>query len=388
MSRIICLIGSRFVASVMVLRYNWEYKAWPKFLYTTKSVEKLLLQISRNEGKYDGIVSMLPKNIQADTIIDLMVTEAMKTSAIEGEYYSRNDVLSSIKKNLGVHQKSFVLDNKNADGISKIMVDVSANFKKPLSKTVLLQWHKMLFPTYNQIQVGKWRTHKEPMQIVSGAMGKTKVHFEAPLSAIVPKEMNDYIQWYNDTAPNGKAPISNSVIRAAVAHLYFESIHPFEDGNGRIGRVLAEKALSQGLQKPILLSLSATIEKNKKQYYQQLQEAQKSLRIQKWIQYFVQVVTEAQQFTEKQILFTIHKAKFYDDYKATLNARQLKAIKKMLDEGAAGFEGGMNATKYKSINKIAKATATRDLQEMLELGALKVSGGGRSTSYSLNLQLE
>jgi Fic family protein len=385
MSRIIWIIGSYLVALDMLLRYNWEYKDWPNFIYTVKSIDKTLVQIARNEGKYDAIVDMLPKNVQMDTIIDLMVAEAIKTSAIEGEYYSRKDVLSSIKKNLGLHQKSFVLDNKNAEGISKIMVDVRESYNKPLSKAMLFKWHKMLFVTYTPIQIGKWRTHMEPMQIVSGAMGKTKVHFEAPPSINVATEMEQYINWFNNTAPNGKTPIINSVVRAAIAHLYFESIHPFEDGNGRIGRVLSEKVLSQGLGKPVILSLSATIEKNKKQYYNQLQDAQKSLKVQKWVEYFVNTVLAAQQLVEKQIHFTIHKVKFYDSFKTKLNARQLKAIKKMLDEGAEGFEGGMNATKYKSINKIAKATATRDLQDMLELAALKVSGGGRSTSYSLNL---
>jgi Fic family protein len=369
----------------MLLRYNWEYKDWPNFSYTTKSVFKTLMQIARNEGKYDAIVCMLPKNVQMDTIIDVMVAEAIKTSEIEGEYYSRKDVLSSIKKNLGLHQKNFVLDNKNAEGISKIMVDLRESYNKPLSKAMLFKWHKMLFVTYTPIQIGKWRTHTEPMQIVSGAMGKTKVHFEAPPSSKVATEMELFVKWFNDTAPNGKTPIINSVVRAAVAHLYFESIHPFEDGNGRIGRVLSEKVLSQGLGKPVILSLSATIEKNKKQYYQQLQYAQKNLKVQKWLEYFVGTVLDAQQLVEKQIQFTIHKVKFYDKFKTKLNTRQLKAIKKMLDEGAEGFEGGMNATKYKNINKIAKATATRDLQDMLELGALQVSGGGRSTSYTLNL---
>jgi Fic family protein len=369
-----------------MLRYNWEYKHWPKFTYTVNGLEKLFLQISRNEGKYEGIINMLPKDVKADTIIDFMVTEAIKSSEIEGEYYSRKDVLSSIKKNLGIHQKPFALSNKNAEGISKIMVDVRNTFHKPLSKTKLFEWHKMLFNTKTTIEVGKWRTHSEPMQIVSGAIGKQKVHFEAPPSKLLEKEMNQYIQWFNDTAPNGKNSIANSSVRAALAHLYFESIHPFEDGNGRIGRALSEKVLSQGMQKPVLLSLSATIEKNKKEYYKQLQEGQRSLNVTNWINYFVTTILEAQVYAEKQIQFTVNKASFFDAYKTKLNARQLKAIKKMLDEGADGFKGGMNATKYKSITKTSKATATRDLQELVELGILVPTGGGRSTSYRLKLE--
>jgi Fic family protein len=369
-----------------MLRYNWEYRHWPKFTYSVNSLEKLFLQISRNEGKYEGIVNMLPKDIKADTVIDFMVTEAIKSSEIEGEYYSRKDVLSSIKKNLGIHQKPFALSNKNAEGISKIMVDVRNTFHKPLSKTKLFEWHKMLFNTKTTIEVGKWRTHSEPMQIVSGAIGKQKVHFEAPPSKLLEKEMKQYIRWFNDTAPNGKNSITNSSVRAALAHLYFESIHPFEDGNGRIGRALSEKVLSQGMQKPVLLSLSATIEKNKKEYYKQLQKGQRSLNVTNWINYFATTILEAQVYTEKQIQFKVNKASFFDAYKAKLNARQLKAIKKMLDEGADGFKGGMNATKYKSITKTSKATATRDLQELVELGILVSVGGGRSTSYGLKLE--
>jgi Fic family protein len=371
-----------------MLRYNWEYKEWPNFKYSTKGLEKTLLQISRNEGKYDGIVNMLPENVKADAIIDLMVIEAIKSSEIEGEFYSRKDVLSSIKKNLGLHQKSLTIINKNAEGISKIMVDIRTSFAKPLTKAKLFEWHQMLFNTYTNIEVGKWRTHIEPMQIVSGAYGKQKVHFEAPPSRSLEKEMKGFIQWFNNTAPNGKQAIENSAVRAALVHLYFESIHPFEDGNGRIGRVLAEKVLSQGMKKPALLSLSATIEKNKKKYYAQLQVGQKNLNATQWVHYFVNTILKSQEYAEKQIEFTINKASFFDSYKAKLNARQLKAIKKIMEEGPDGFKGGLNATKYKSINKTSKATATRDLQELVELGIIIQTGGGRSTSYRLKLDFK
>ena len=368
----------------LMKRYNWEQNNWPNFTFTLVEIESLFTQIHRNEGKYDGIVSTMPKGLQATTIIDLMVEEAIKTSEIEGEFFSRKEVLSSIKKNLGVHSKAIV-QNKNAEGVSKVMVDIRKTFAEPLTEQKLFDWHKMLLPTANDIEVGKWRTHVEPMQIVSGALGKRKVHFEAPPSKQVPKQMKQYINWFNYTSPNGKKPIHNAVVRAAIAHLYFLSIHPFEDGNGRIGRALSEKVLSQGNERPVLLSLSYAIEKNKKDYYTQLQKAQQQNEISKWIKYFVFTVLEAQKFAAQQIDFTLKKATFLDKYKPLLNARQQKAIKRMLEEGIDDFEGGMNATKYASLNKISKATATRDLQELFALGAFKVSGGGRSTSYLLNL---
>jgi Fic family protein len=365
-------------------RYNWEQNDWPNFTFTLVEMDSLFTQIHRNEGKYDGIVSTMPKDLQATTIIDLMVEEAIKTSEIEGEFFSRKEVLSSIKKNLGVHSKAIV-QNKNAEGVSKVMVDVRKTFAEPLTEQKLFDWHKMLLPTAKDIEIGKWRTHIEPMQIVSGALGKRNIHFEAPPSKQVPKEMKQYINWFNNTSPIGKKPIYNAVVRAAIAHLYFESIHPFEDGNGRIGRALSEKVLSQGNERPVLLSLSYAIEKNKKDYYAQLQKAQQQNEITKWIKYFVLTVLEAQKFAAQQIGFTLKKVPFWDKYKPLLNARQQKAIKRMLEEGIDDFEGGMNATKYGSLNKISKATATRDLQELFALGVFKVFGGGRSTSYLLNL---
>jgi Fic family protein len=369
-----------------MVRYNWEQKDWPNFKYTTTGLEKTLAQIARNEGRYEGVVSMLPATLQASTVIDLMVMEAIKTSEIEGEFFSRKDVLSSIKKNLGVHQKAYKLTNKNAEGICKIMVDVRSTYAKPISKLKLCEWHSMLFAqTKEVLEIGKWRTHTEPMQVVSGAMGKRKVHFEAPASKHVPAEMKQFIEWFNNTAPNGKAPIHNNVLRAGIAHLYFLSIHPFEDGNGRIARAIAEKALSQGNGKPVLLSMSATIEANKKEYYNQLQKAQTNNKIDNWMQYFVKTVLDAQKLAEAELNFTLQKIKFLDKWKSQINARQYKAISKMLDTGSVGFEGGMNATKYGSINKISKATATRDLQELLSLKVFVILGGGRSTSYSLNL---
>ena len=168
-----------------MLQYNWQYKDWPKFKYTLAGLDNVLQQIARNEGKYDGIVSMLPKDLQLDTVIDLMVIEAIKTSEIEGEFFSRKDVLSSIKNNLGVHAKPYNVHNKNAEGVSKVMVDVRNTFSKPLTKAKLFEWHKMLLPTAKGIIVGKWRTHAEPMQIVSGALGKQKIHFEAPIFCTV-----------------------------------------------------------------------------------------------------------------------------------------------------------------------------------------------------------
>lgn len=199
--------------------------------------------------------------------------------------------------------------------------------------------------------------------------------------------MKAFITWFNDTSPGGQKEIKKTAVGSAVAHLYFETIHPFEDGNGRIGRAIAEKALSQGIGRPVLLSLSRTIEADKSAYYNALSKGQQSNEITAWVTYFVRTVLAAQTEAEEQINFTLKKTKFFDRYKDQLNERQLKVIKRMLHEGPKGFEGCMNASKYGSLTKVSKATATRDLQDLLQLGVLTRQGdaAGRSTKYEVNL---
>ena len=214
------------------------------------------------------------------------------------------------------------------------------------------------------------------MQVVSGLVGKTKVHFEVPPSPRVPNEMNAFIRWFNSTGPGGKQAIKLAAVRAAIAHLYFESIHPFEDGNGRIGRALSEKALSQGLGYPALLSLSKSIEANRKKYYDALKAAQRANEISDWIAYFVHTVLEAQTDAENQIDFVLKKTKFFDHFASQLDERQTKVIRRMLEEGPQGFAGGMNATKYIGITGVSKATATRDLQHLQDIGILRRVGSG------------
>lgn len=367
--------------------YNWQQKDWPHFTYSLLDVEDDLFLIAEKIGKMTGIIGTLPEEMRVEALVDLMVAEAIKTSEIEGEFFSRKDVMSSIKNNLGINRTPEKVKDKGAEGISQLMIDVRNTYKEPLTEKKLFDWHQLLFPEPTTVSVGAWRNHHESMQVVSGAMGKEKVHFEAPPSAQVPKEMKRFISWFNETAPGGLKELKKATVRSAITHLYFESIHPFEDGNGRIGRAIAEKALSQGIGSPVLLSLSRTIEANKSTYYNALSEAQRSNKVTGWVTYFVRTILAAQKEAEEQIQFTLKKTKFFDHYKEELNERQLKVIKRMLEEGPKGFEGGMNSSKYGSLTKVSKATATRDLQELLGLGVLTRLGnaGGRSTKYWINL---
>lgn len=369
------------------MSYNWQQKNWPEFTYDLSRVEEKLYLFSEKIGLVSGVLKALPEHTQLSAFIDTMVAEAIKTSEIEGEYLSRNDVMSSIRNNLGLNDKPEPVPDKKAKGIGQLMVDVRNTFSASLDQETLFSWHSMLLGTDNKIKAGQWRNSAEPMQVVSGTYGKEKVHFEAPPSDRVPEEMQQFITWFNTTAPGGKAPIIQAPVRSAIAHLYFETIHPFEDGNGRIGRAVAEKALSQGIGRPALLALSKTIEADKAAYYEALKTAQRSNEITAWITWFVDVVIAAQSDAEQQIYFTLKKAKFFDRFRDQLSARQLKVIIRMLEEGPGGFEGGMNARKYASITQVSKATATRDLQDLVEQGIfVGITGmSGRSTAYELAL---
>ena len=367
--------------------YNWQQKDWLQFTFSLKNIEDELLVFAEKVGRISGILESLPQETRQEAIVDIILTEAIKTSEIEGEYPNRFDVLSSIRKNLGLHYSPEFIKDKSAAGLGELMIDVRNRYQEPLTEAILFSWHKMLLGENKTIQVGMWRTHEEPMQVISGALGKQKVHYEAPPSSIVAEEMRKFIEWFNETGPGGKNQIKNAPVRSAIAHLYFETIHPFEDGNGRIGRAIAEKALSQSIGRPVMLSLSRTIEANKNEYYLSLEKAQRSNEISSWVEYFVKTLLDAQTEAEAQIDFTLKKVKFFDRYKNRLNERQLTVIRRMLEEGPQGFEGGMNARKYIGITKTSKATATRDMQQLLEMEAfiLAGNGGGRSISYRLNI---
>jgi Fic family protein len=367
--------------------YNWQMPDWPNFKYNVDSLYEQLLLISEKSGLIKGKLAHLEKKLQTEALINLLVEEAIKTSQIEGEYISRPDVRSSIKNKLGLNKTTLPVHDMRAQGIVEMMFDVRDSFQEPLSDITLFNWHLMLLSGVRNpnLKIATWRTHEEPMQIISGPYGKQIVHYEAPPSKVIPKEMISYIQWFNDTAPGAAKAIKSPPIRAAIAHLYFESIHPFEDGNGRVGRAIAEKALSQGFGYPIFFSLSQAIEANKKEYYAALHKGSRSNEISEWMAYFVNTILNAQIEVENQINFILKKSRFFDKYENNLNERQLKAIKRMLKAGTKGFEGGMTANKYIKISDTSKATATRDLQELVSMGIFSPVGSGRSARYELIL---
>ncbi|MEJ7770035.1 MAG: Fic family protein [Chitinophagaceae bacterium] len=367
------------------MKYNWQQPDWPGFTYSLQEIEDTLIELAAEIGHVSGMLKTLPEENRIEAIINTMVAEAIKTSEIEGEYLSRQDIVSTIRNNLGLNEIEEPVKDKKSQGAGELMVEVHNSYVEPLTKTKLFAWHKMLLSESRGINVGVWRKHEDPMQVISGAVGKEKIHFEAPPSSRVPDEMKKFIEWFNVTAPGGKNEMKKAPVRSAIAHLYFESIHPFEDGNGRIGRAIAEKALAQTIGQLVLLSLSRTIETKKKLYYNELEQAQQSNDITSWVKYFVNTILKAQIQSKEIIDFILKKSKFFDRFKSVLNERQEKVIRKMLDAGPEGFKGGMSAKKYISIARTSKATATRDLQNLLEMDVLQITGAGRSTNYILNI---
>jgi Fic family protein len=265
-----------------------------------------------------------------------------------------------------------------------MMVDVYSTYAAPLAHDTLCRWHGMLLSHDRGLEtIGAYRRHDDAMQIVSGRIDRPTVHFEAPPSAQVQGEMDVFVDWFNRTAPDGPAPLP-ALTRAALGHLWFESIHPFEDGNGRLGRALAEKSLAQNIGQPSLIALAYTIERDRKGYYDHLETHQKTLDVTAWLLWFGETVLNAQQVTLTRVAFFIAKAKFYDRFRDRLNDRQAKVIERMFREGPEGFKGGLSAENYIAITGTSRATTTRDLQDLVEMGALSRTGERRHTRYWLH----
>lgn len=337
-------------------------------------------------GMLAGTVKHLGDEEREQLTVESMSTEAVTTSEIEGEVLDRASVQSSIRRLLGL-----AADKRNVQpgeqGVAEMMVDLYRSFAAPLSDEMLFGWHRMLMSGRRDLtDVGRYRTSEEPMQVVSGAIGKPKVHFEAPPSAQVPKEMTQFIDWFNRTAPGGEEPLA-AVSRAGVAHLYFECIHPFEDGNGRIGRALSEKALAQSLGQPTLTALAATILARRKSYYDALETANKQIEITGWLAWFAGITIEAHRRTLALIEFLIDKAKLFERLKGQINERQEKALLRMFREGPDGFKGGLTAGKYATITGASPATTTRDLVDLVEKEALIREGELRHARYQLGVPL-
>ncbi len=365
--------------------WNWQQDDWPDFSYNKKKLDSLENEYTKESGISLGVMRHLSIENQDELRIEIICNEALKTSEIEGEFLDRESLQSSISKEFGVGEKYLHGNIKPEEaGIAMMMKDLHTNFNSPLSNETLCTWHDKLFNGRTDLKRGKYRTSNDDMRIVSGRIDKPKIHFVAPPASKIPNEMDQFINWFNITAPGGKTPLS-PLTRAGITHLYFVTIHPFEDGNGRISRALTEKALSQNLGKPTLIALSSTISDKKKDYYKILELQNKNNQITPWLYYFGKTVIEAQRQTIKQVDFVIAKAKFFSFYDKLLNPRQKKVILRIFKEGPKEFTGGFSAKNYRSIVKASSATTTRDLKAMVDKEIFTKTGKLKNTRYELNL---
>ena len=275
------------------MRWNWQQPDWPNFSYDASRLRSREDEFLKGAGVLVGAMTHLDADDRQNLSIELMTQEAVNSSAIEGEILDHASVQSSVAKHLGVNA-----DHRRANaaeaGAAELMANLFRSYREPLSDKMLFHWHTLLMNGRRDlVDIGRYRTHADPMQIVSGALHAPKVHFEAPPSQAVPREMQGFIAWFNISDPNGHSPTS-ALARSGIAHLWFESIHPFEDGNGRLGRAIAEKALAQGLDAPAITALAEMIQRHRKDYYAQLQRASLSNRIDEWLDWFFDIALAAQ----------------------------------------------------------------------------------------------
>ncbi len=369
------------------MTWNWQKDNWPEFTYNAEKMKQYEARFLHSSGVLTGALTHMDDKQRQHITIDLMCTEAVKSSEIEGEILNRDSVQSSIRRNFGLKTDYSAIPPAEA-GISEMMVDLYHTFKEPLTHKMVCGWHDQLMQERRDLDtIGDYRAHKEPMQIVSGRYKDYRVHFEAPPSDCVYDHMDSFITWFNQTGPSGKDPLP-ALTRAAIAHLYFVCIHPFEDGNGRIGRAIAEKALSQCLGSPTLIALSLTIQNNKRYYYEALEDNNQNLEITNWVTYFSETILGAQSWSQSLVDFLIHKTKLYDRLNGQLNDRQKVMLSYLFEKGPDVINEDVSAEKYISVTETSRATATRDLQDLVEKQVFLRLGERKHTRYYLNIPVK
>jgi Fic family protein len=369
------------------MQWNWQQPDWPNFTWDPARLAFAEQHFLIWGGALLGTVKHLAGEERNQLTVEAISTEALSTSEIEGEILDRGSVQSSIQRQLGLAADHRRIAPRE-QGIAEMSVDLYRTFSAPLSEEMIFRWHRMLMRGRRDTKdVGRYRTRDEPMQVVSGAIGAPKIHFEAPPSTQIPCEMAGFIDWFKRSAPAGTQPLP-ALTRAGTAHLYFESIHPFEDGNGRIGRAIAEKSLAQSLEQPTLIVLAATMLARRASYYHALEAASGRNEITDWLAWFAGVTIEAQRRTLALVEFLIDKAKLFDRLRNQLNERQQKALLRMFKEGPEGFKGGLSAGKYSKMTGASPATTTRDLVDLTEKGALVRTGALKHARYNLAVPLK
>ena len=359
--------------------YIWQNSDWPNFKWNDPQVSPLLNSVQERQARLLGMLSALGFDLQKQTALESMTEDVVRSSEIEGELLNRDSVRSSIARHLGVSLPSAGSSDHYTEGVVQVAVDAVKNCNMPLDKERLCNWHAALFPTGRsgmyRITVADWRQGEEAMLVVSGAMGKELVHYEAPPSSVVPREMDRFMQWFNGDQP------ANQLLKAAVAHLWFVAVHPFDDGNGRLTRTLTDMLIARGTGMQCY-SVSAEILKSRKDYYAILERTTcGDLDITEWLLWFLQRIEAAIITSEQSLRGVLRKTEFWNSHADTeFNERQRKIINRLYD----GFEGPLTSSKWAKICHCSPDTALRDITSLIEKGVLtKAPSGGRNTHYTL-----
>lgn len=364
-----------------MVQYIWQTKDWPSLRWKSDALLRPLGMSRQLQGRLLGEADYIGLEMQAEVLTE----EAFTTAAIEGEKLDRNSVRSSVARRLGLPTAGLPPAERQVDGLVEMLVDATVKHEQKLTPKRLKGWHAALFPTgysgMNKILVADWRKGSEPMQVVSGPLGKERVHYEAPPAAHLKREIDQFLKWWHSSSE------LDGLVRAAMAHFWFVSIHPFEDGNGRIARAITDMALAQDEQKDFrMYSMSAQINANRDEYYDILEKTQKGDGdITGWLLWFLQCFNRAIQRSEGELKNALQKAKFWQKWATVVfSERQKKVVNRLLESGPEGFEGGLTNRKYKGMTRISRETAKRDIADLVEKGVLiKNPGGGRSVNYQL-----
>lgn len=365
-----------------IMTYIHQRDDWPEFRWDEAALAARLAAVRHRQGRLLGRMEGLGFDLRNEAMLRTLTSDVVKSSEIEGENLDSNQVRSSIARRLGIDIGALTPTDRDVEGVVEMMLDATGNYDRPLDEDRLFGWHAALFPTgrsgMTKIIVGAWRNDSNgPMQVVSGPYGRERVHFEAPEAGRLDAEIEGFLGWFN------REPDTDPVIKAAIAHLWFVTIHPFEDGNGRIARAIADMALtrSEGSAQRFY-SMSTQIRLERNAYYDILEATQKGgPDITQWLIWFLDCLERAFDGADDILAGVLAKARFWENYAAVeINPRQRDILNRLLD----GFEGKLTSSKYAKIEKCSQDTANRDINKLIEIGALKKdAGGGRSTSYSL-----
>jgi Fic family protein len=371
----------------METQWIWQHPDWPDFTWRQGLLDQRLREIHRFQGRLLGSVEGGAGNESLQSEMDALLRNAINTAAIEGERLEVASVRSSLARRLGLDRGGLPPGTPKADGLVDLLLDATHNYQEPLTIERLFRWHKALFPTGQSglipIRVGELRGGV-PMQVVSGPVNNQTVHFEAPPRDRLPVEIDAFVNWFNDSRSDSTL---DPLLRAGITHLWFVTLHPFDDGNGRIARALTDLALAQAEHHSVrFYAVAAAIMAHRKEYYVILERTQRhGLDISDWLDWFLEILKQALQEALDKIKYILLKARFWQRHAGTvLNKRQIKVLNRLLDAGPDGFEGGLSARKYIGLTRSSKATATRDLADLLAKGCIRRGvEGGRSTHYEI-----